>query len=67
MEVAFIQRFWRRRILLPRSIPFFRFLDCGEEFIVADRLQEEVEGRDFVALEGVLFKCGGENHTRFAG
>jgi hypothetical protein len=37
------------------------FLDCSEELIVTDGLEEEVEGTDLVTLKGVFLKGCGED------
>ena len=50
-------------LLTPRK-PFSRFINRGDELIIADGLQEEVEGLDLVALEGIFLKGGGEDDTR---
>ena len=47
--------------------PFLRLVNGGEELIIADGLQEEVEGTHLVTLEGVFLKGGGEDDARFRG
>lgn len=39
------------------------FLDSGEELIITYWFQQEIEGIHFIALEGILFECGGEDHA----
>ncbi len=54
----------RRRDIVhafPRGIILLRFIHSHEELIVADGLQQEVEGTHLVALEGILFEGGGED------
>ena len=49
--------------LVPRREPVLRFINRGDELIIADGLQEEVEGLDLVTLEGIFLKGGGEDDT----
>ena len=47
--------------------PFLRLIDGSDKLVITDGLQEEIKGGDFVALEGIFLKGGGEDNLGVGG
>ena len=67
-EITLLRIVHSRTILIPHStfhIPRkepLRLLHSGEELVIADGLQQEVERAHLVALKGILLEGGGKDH-----